>query len=312
MARRCETVGFILLALGIVPGLGAQADFKVDVNLVTLNVTVADHNGKSIHDLPQDAFRVYEDGTPQQIRLFRHEDIPVAVGLVVDNSGSMRRKVPDVIAAATEFARLSNPQDQMFVVNFNEHVSLGLPEGEPFVSDPNELKAALEQIRAKGQTALYDAIARAFEHIGKSPLEKKVVIVLSDGGDNVSRTGFPQVLTMLEESNVIVYTVGLFDDYDTDRNPGVLKRLARMSGGEAFFPTEIPDVMEVLQAVSRDIRSQYTIGYVPSNRSRDGTYRSVNVKLVASHANRWLARTRAGYVALPPASAISPPETKDP
>ena len=276
---------------------------------MTLNVTVADHDGKFIRDLPQEDFRVSEDGAPQQIKLFRHEDVPVAVGLVVDNSGSMRRKVSDVIAAAAEFARSSNPQDQMFVVNFNEHVSFGLPESEAFVSDPNKLRAALDQIRARGETALYDAVARALEHIGESPLEKRVLIVLSDGGDNASRTVLPRVLTMIEESNVIVYTVGLFDEYDTDRNPGVLKRLARMSGGEAFFPEEIPEVMDVLQVISRDIRNQYTIGYIPSNRKRDGTYRAVSVKLVGPHAKRWIARTRMGYVALPAGSF--PPQQSD-
>ena len=201
-----------------------------------------------VRDLPKSAFQVYEDGLPQSLTLFRHEDTPVAVGLVVDNSGSMRRKLPEVVAAAAAFARSSNPEDQMFVVNFNEHVSLGLPPGEAFVSDPDELKAAMLQIHAKGETALYDAVATALDHIRESPLQKKVLIVLSDGGDNASTLRFPEVLSMVQQSDVVVYTVGLFDEYDDDRNPGVLKQLAKASGGEALFPEEVPDVTKVLQS----------------------------------------------------------------
>lgn len=277
--------------------LCAQADFQVDVNLVVLHVTVADHQGRLVPDLPQGDFRVYEDGVPQHIDLFRHEDLPVAVGLVVDNSGSMLRKLPDVIAAAAAFARSSNPQDQMFIVNFNERVSLGLPPGEDFVSEPDKLQSAMLRIRADGKTALYDAVVEALEHIRKSSLRKKVVIVVSDGGDNASRTTFPQMLARLRAADVIVYTVGLFDLYDRDRNPGVLRRMAAISGGEAFFPPEIAKVTAVLQAISRDIRNQYTIGYAPSNAKRDGTYRKIRVQIVAPHADRWTVRTRAGYVA---------------
>ena len=286
------------------PQLQAQADFQVDANLVVLHATVADHQGRVVRDLPKDEFRVYEDGVPQKVTLFRHEDTPVAVGLVVDNSGSMRRKLPEVVAAASAFARSSNAEDQMFVVNFNEHVSLGLPLNKAFVSDPDELHAAMLQIYARGQTALYDAVAAALVHIRESPLQKKVLIVLSDGGDNASARKFPEILSMVQRSDVVVYTVGLFDEYDRDRNPGVLKQLAKASGGEAFFPSEVSDVTNVLQAVSRDIRNQYTIGYVPTNGKPDGTYRKVAVKLTGPHADRWIVRTRMGYFAAPPDSVV--------
>jgi Ca-activated chloride channel family protein len=287
------------------PALPAQADFQVDVNLVVLHVTVTDHAGRFIRDVPRSAFHVYEDGVPQQITLFKQEDAPVAVGLVVDNSGSMRRKLPDVVAAAASFARSSNPQDQMFVVNFNERVSLGLPPGEAFVSDPDELKAALLRIQADGRTALYDALAKGLEHIRASPIQKKVLIVLSDGGDNASRHTFPQILRLLQESNVIVYTVGLYDEYDEDRNPGVLRRLAKVSGGQAFFPKEIPATTSVLQAISSDIRNQYTIGYVPTTAKAAGTFHTVQVKVTAPHSNGWTVRTRTGYIATEPASTRS-------
>jgi VWFA-related protein len=302
-ARRCSSLSYFLVCAGAclawsAPNLHAQADFKVDVNLVMLHVTVTDHGGKFIRDIPQRDFRITEDGRPQQITVFRQEDAPVAVGLVVDNSGSMRSKLPDVVAAATAFARSSNPRDDMFVVNFNESVSLGLPAGDDFVSDPDKLHTALLQIHARGQTALYDALASGLEHLRHSPLDKKVLIVVSDGGDNASSHALSGVLTSLQASDVIVYAVGLFDDYDEDRNPGVLRRMARLSGGEAFFPREIPAVTGVLQAISRDIRNQYTIGYVPSNTRRDGEYRAVSVKIAEPRADRWTVRTRTGYVAL--------------
>ena len=287
------------------PMLCAQADFQVESDLVVLHVTVTDHHGRVVRDLPMSAFHIYEDGAPQGTMLFRYEDTPVSVGLVVDSSGSMRRKLPEVVAATTTFARSSNPEDQMFVVNFNEHVWLGLPSGEAFVSDPDELRAAMLQIRANGETALYDAVASALVHIRGSTLQRKVLIVLSDGGDNASKRRFPEILSLVQQSDVVVYTVGLFDEYDKDRNPGVLKQLARVSGGEAFFPKEIPDVTNVLQAASRDIRNQYTIGYVPTNGKQDGTYRNVRVKLTGAHADRWIVHTRTGYFAVPPDSALT-------
>jgi Ca-activated chloride channel family protein len=290
----------VLMAIASAPSNqepAPHADFNVDVNLVELNVSVSDRGGRIVGDLPQSAFQVFEDGVAQQIRLFRREDAPVAVGLVVDNSGSMQRKLEDVVAAAGQFARSSNPQDQMFVIHFNEHVSPSLPAGQPFVSDPELLQAAMATIHARGQTALYDAIAASIGHVRESSLQKKVLIVLSDGGDNASTRRLDNVIGILQESNVIVYTVGLFDEYDHDRNPGVLRRLAKISGGESFFPKQISDATATLQAVSRDIRNQYTIGYVPSNQKADGSYREVHVKLTGPHSDRWVARTRTGYVA---------------
>ncbi len=277
-----------------------QADFNVDVSLVVLNVSVTDRGGKIVGNLPQSAFQVFEDGVAQQVRLFRREDAPVAVGLVVDNSGSMLRKLPDVVAAAGEFARSSNAQDQMFVIHFNERVSPTLPAGKAFVSDPDLLQAAMATIHAKGQTALYDAIDAALAHIRQSSLQKKVLIVLSDGGDNASRRHLEEVMATIQQSDVMVYTVGLFDEYDNDKNPGVLKRIAKVSGGETFLPKEISGATGVLQAISRDIRNQYTLGYAPSNEKRDGAYRQLQVKLVGPHTDRLTARTRTGYVPATP------------
>jgi Ca-activated chloride channel homolog len=275
----------------------AQVELRVDVNLVVLHVTVGDHKGEINGSLGANAFRVYENGVLQDIKLFRREDSPVAVGLVVDNSGSMRRKLPDVVAAAFAFANVSNSEDQMFIVNFNEHVSFGLPDGTPFTSDPSDLYSAMLRIQAKGQTALYDAVSDALGHLNDSFLPKKVLIVLSDGGDNASKHKLSDVLEAVKHSDVIVYTVGLFDEYDKDRNPGVLNQLAKASGGVAYFPKEVREATTILQAVSRDIRSQYTIGYTPKDERRDGTYRAIRVQVVGPHAARWTARTRPGYFA---------------
>lgn len=282
--------------------LAAQADFKLNVNLVVLHVSVADSKGKPIPDLPQNAFQVYENGVEQNLSLFQREDAPVAVGLVVDNSGSMRRKLAEVVAAAGAFARSSNPDDHMFVVHFNEHVAMGLAPNEPFTSNPVDLRSAMLRIHARGETALYDAIAAALTHVRQSPLQKKVLIVVSDGGDNSSTLRFKDILKMIQESNVLVYTVGLADQYDDDRNPGVLKKLAKASGGEAFFPNKVSEASSVLEAVSRDIRNQYTVGYAPKDERKDGTYRAIRVKVTAPHSNHWTVRTRPGYFAVPPNS----------
>lgn len=300
------TVIAIAVAVAFAALVWAQADFSVDSALVLLHVTVQDHHGGFIDKLPEADFHVYENGVPQKITVFGREDTPVAVGLVVDNSGSMRLKLPQVVAAADAFAHSSNPQDQMFVVNFNEHVSLGLPKGVPFVSSPDALRTAMLKIHARGETALYDAIALAYAHVGESSLQRKVLIIVSDGGDNASALGLNTVRDMIMGSNVLVYTVGLFDPEDPDRNPGVLKRLAHISGGQAFFPDEIPQVVHVLETISGEIRHQYTIGYIPANGARDGSYRRIAIKLSGPHSNRWAARTRPGYVAALPAAEPAP------
>jgi VWFA-related protein len=270
---------------------------KVSVGLVVLHATVQTHRGILVSGLGQDDFHVYEDGVLQQIKYFSHEDIPVTVGLVIDNSGSMRPKVSEVVAAALAFARSSNPQDQMFVVNFNEHVRFALPDNKPFTDQPGQLEVALSHIKADGETALYDAIAAALEHLKSGNRDKKVLIVVSDGGDNASRHKLSQIMATARESDAIIYTLGLFDKNDPDKNPHVLKRLARETGGEAFLPESLSQVVPICEQIARDIRNQYTIAYIPTNRKPDGTYRAIRVKAKAPHRGRLFVRTRAGYTA---------------
>ena len=268
---------------------------RVKVEEVVLRATAQTSKGVLVSGLSKDNFQVYEDGALQQIRHFSHEDIPVTVGLVVDNSGSMGPKRGPVIAAAMAFARSSNPQDEMFVVNFNEKVTFGLPVSKPFTDNVTELEAALFRTPATGETALYDAVAAALEHLQSGNRDKKVLIVISDGGDNASKHSLAQIRAMAAHSDAILYAIGIFDQEDADRNPHVLKELAKDTGGEAFLPESLKDVPAICEQIARDIRTQYAIAYVPSNRKSDGIYRTIEVKAQASGYKHLIVRTRAGY-----------------
>jgi Ca-activated chloride channel family protein len=299
----------LLLLIGLVGGAEPQGAPSIDpqdaqpyrisvnVHLVLLNATVRDGKGRLASDLHERDFEVYEDGVRQSVRLFRHEDIPVTVGLVVDHSGSMRRKLTDVIAAARTFVQSSSPEDQMFVVNFNEKVTLGLPDALPLTNRPEDLASAIASVPAAGMTALYDAIFEARKRLQTGTREKKVLIVISDGGDNASKHGLAEVLKMAGQSTTLVYTIGIFDDADEDRNPGVLRRLAAATGGEAFFPQQLNEVVAICERIARDIRNQYTIGYVSNSAARPGTYRSIRVAAVAAGYRKLFVRARAGYIA---------------
>jgi VWFA-related protein len=275
----------------------SQFTISVKVGIVVLNATVLDSKGIMISGLDKKNFQVFEDGVPQQIDLFSHEDIPVTVGLIIDNSGSMGPKRLEVIAAALAFARTSNPQDQMFAVNFNEKVSFGLPDGTLFTDDAAQLQAAISRIAADGRTALYDAIGAGIEHLKRGNRDKKVLIVVSDGGDNASTRKQDHIMAMAKQSDAIIYTIGIYDEDDPDKNPNALKQLARATGGEAFLPKSIKEVVPICEQIARDIRNQYTIAYMPANGKQDGTYRAIQVRAAAPGRGRLVVRTRAGYYA---------------
>jgi VWFA-related protein len=219
------------------------------------------------------------------------------VGLVIDHSRSMSPKLAHVVAAGRAFVGSSNPLDQMFVVNFTDNVSLGLPPAVPFTTNAANLEAAILNAPPAGMTSLYDGIAKAIAQLGEGSHDKKVLLVISDGGDNASAHTLDQVLKMAEKSSVILYTVGVFDDGDPDRNPRVLKRLAHRTGGEAFFPGELGAVVDVCESIAREIRNQYTIGYVSTNVAPDGAYRAIRVSARAPGDGKLVVRTRAGYSA---------------
>jgi VWFA-related protein len=265
--------------------------FSTKLDLVLLNATVRDRKGWFVSDLTQPEFEVFEDRVPQTITLFRHEDIAVTVGLVVDHSSSMGPKLPEVIAAARTFVASSRADDRMFVVNFNETVTLESSD------EPSQLAQAILSRPTMGRTALYDAVSRAVEQLQAGGPHKKVLIIISDGGDNASKIKLEAVLNALERSSVLVYTVGVFDEADPDGNKAVLTRLAHVSGGEAFFPKELTDVVSICERIARDIRNQYTVGYVSSNAVRPGLFRSIRLVVRAPGMGQLEVRTRTGYIA---------------
>jgi VWFA-related protein len=312
----------LLLLIGLVGGAEPQApapaeaqsphpyQISVNVDFVVLNATVRDGKGRFATDLSEQDFQVYEDGARQTIRLFRHEDIPVTVGLVVDHSGSMRPKLADVIAAARTFVQSSSPDDQMFVVNFNEKVALGLPDNLPFSNRPEDLGSAIANAPTTGRTALYDAVFEARKHLQTGSREKKVLIVISDGGDNASRHSQAEVLKMAEQSTTLVYTIGIFDESDPDRNPDVLRRLAGVTGGEAFFPSEYSEVVAICERIARDIRNQYTIGYLSTSAARPGAFLSLRVAAGAAGHGKLSVRARSGYRAGGESRTVKDPAAK--
>jgi len=275
---------------------GASQAFRisVDVNLVSLEATVLDRKGDFAADLHEQDFAVYEDGVRQAITVFGHEDVPVTAGLVVDHSGSMRRKLADVVLAARTFIRASNPLDEMFVVNFNEKVTFGLRAESPFTNRLEDMESAILNAPVTGQTALYDALAQAEEHLQSGSRDRKALIIVSDGGDNASSHKLSEVLKLAGQSQALIYAIGIFDESEPDAKPDVLRQLARTTGGQAFFPAKSGDVAAICQQIAREIRSQYTIGYTSTNPGRSGAWRDVRVT-ARGHGRNLVVRTRTGY-----------------
>jgi VWFA-related protein len=253
-------------------------------------------------------FQVREEGRPQTITLFRNEDIPVTAGLVVDHSGSMAARQLEVIEGAQAFVQASNAQDREFVINFGETVSFGLPANVTFTSDANILRDALSTPYATGRTALYDAVLVAIKHLQEDDREKKVLILISDGGDSASRHSFADVLRMAQSTGVVIYAIGLLDEHNADQNPKILEKLAATTGGEAYIPNSLVEVLNVCRVIATDIRHQYTIGYNPPDSARPG-YRKIHVSASAPGHGKLVVRTRAGYF-LPP-KTLAPTESSD-
>jgi len=267
----------------------SQEPFQISVNvdLVVLQATVKDRAGRFAPDLSEADFQIYEDGVKQTVTLFRHEDVPVAVGLVIDHSGSMHSKLPEVVAAARSFVESSNDHDQLFVVNFNDRVA---------VAATRDVEHAILGIPAIGMTKLYDAVAAAQDEFKGTIPDRKVLIVISDGGDNASGHSLAQILKRAETSSALIYTIGIFDSEDPDRNPDALRRLARFTGGEAFFPAQLGDTVEICRQIAHDIRNQYTLGYVSTNTARTGVVRGIRVTATAPGRGKLTVRTRSGYI----------------
>lgn len=325
MLRNCFLCGIALLAFVFAPNLWAQQQqqgvipsppppvtqepnhsIKQNVDMVVLHATVTNRSGEFVEGLTKNEFRVYEDKIEQTIAVFQRRDVPVTMGLVVDNSGSMREKRAQVAAAALTFVKTSNPQDEVFVVNFNDEYYIDTP-GD-FTHSMPDLQDALSRIDSRGSTALYDSVVASLNHLKMGHRDKRVLLVVTDGDDDASRLSFAETIKMAEESDASIYTIGLFSDDDRKHDHSmvrhserVLKELAEATGGMAYFPKDLDDVTPVCEQVAHDIRNQYTIGYYPTNSAKDGTFRRVEVRVFPpSGMGKLDVRTRTGYYALKP------------
>ena len=269
--------------------------FHSRVDEVLLHATVVDDKQRMVTNLDKGAFTVLEDGKPQNIVSFRHEDIPVAMGIVIDNSGSMREKRDRVNKAAINLVKASNPQDEVFIVNFNDEYYLD----QDFTSDLSKMREALEKVDTRGGTALYDAVVASADHLRKNgKLEKKVLLVVTDGEDNESQESLEQAIRRLQEENgPTVYALGLLGEEKQRRARKALQFMAEKTGGIAFFPKTLDQVDEISRQVAHDIRNQYTIGYKPTNPKSSGGYRAIKVDAKAKGYGKLTVRTKSGYYA---------------
>jgi VWFA-related protein len=302
----------LIAALMVAPVFCSQPDqqpytISDNVDIVMLDVAVKDSAGRYVSDLSKGNFRVFDDGEQRDITQFSKTDEPVTVGLVVDDSGSMRNKRPYVILAGLAFAKESNSKDQFFVVNFNNAIVPGLPADVPFSNKLQQIRAALYFGPAEGQTALYDAIAYSLQHAEQSHQEKRTLIVVSDGKDNVSKLKFPELLRVIASSRATIYTIGIYDQDDYDTNPEVLRKIADASGGEFFQPQTLEDVLPIFKKISEDVRNRYTLSYAPDEAHDKRKLRTI--KVIAEENGRKLrVRARRSYAIVPYSQPLSEAE----
>jgi Ca-activated chloride channel family protein len=276
------------------------AIFHSDTRIVVCPTTVVDKAGHLVVDLPKSAFAVYENKQPQAFTMKR-EDAPVSLGLIIDNSGSMRNKLKKVETAALDLVLASNKDDEEFVVNFNDTPYLDLPHEKDFTNDIEDLKEALARIDARGGTAMRDALNVSIQHLKqKAHRDKKVLVVITDGADNSSILSLEELVKEAQQSGVLIYAVGLLAEEernDAKRAKRELLSLTEATGGEAFFPMDLTEVDRIANEVARDIRNQYTITYSPAIAALDGTFRGIKITVNApGHPS---VRTRSGYYATP-------------
>jgi Ca-activated chloride channel homolog len=291
---------YLLCLVGWWPQQASPTDrgdvISTDVELVMLDVSVKDAKGGYVAGLGEENFRVIEDNKPQPIKYFSHSDIPVTIGLVIDNSGSMRSKRPAVITAALALAGASNPRDEIFVVNFNDRVRPGLPSDVLFSDDIQTLRKALWFGDSAGRTKLYDAVDYSLQYLDKGRMDKKALVVVSDGGDNASVLTRNQIMRRVQESRATLYAIDIFDEDNPDNNSDVLKKLALVSGGEYSELREIPDIVTVCRRIAKDIRNRYTIAYVPSHHGAARSVHTVHVSASAPTREKLIVRTRSRYM----------------
>src|SRR5215469_2867899 len=283
---------------------------KVETVEVNLPVSVLDKDGRPVDGLKQENFQVFEDKVQQTIKTFKHEDIPLSLGLVIDNSGSMRNKRERVNSAALAFVRESNPDDETFIVNFDDSAYLE----QDFTGSIGDLVDALDNIDARGETALYDAIYLSADHLKSGNKDKKAILLITDGEDNVSKYKFEKVVDILRQSKVTLYAIGLLEEDDqrgglfhpapSKKAKTDLIKFAEVTGGQAFFPKNLDEVEDITKRIAHDIRNHYTITYTPTNANLDGTYREITVKVTPpKNMGKITSHAKPGYYA--PKQAIS-------
>ncbi len=296
--RQLSSVSPALLACLSAGFLFAQ--FRADTRLVVLHASVTDRRGKLLTNLNKDSFKVFENGQPQQVKIFRREDVPVSLGVIIDDSGSMMSKRSRVEAAALAMVRESNPQDEVFIVNFNDDAYLDVP----FTNDMRKMEQGLARIDSRGGTAMRDAINMSLDYMKtQAKKDKKVLVVITDGNDNASNVSLEKVVARSNQSDTLVYAIGLFSDeekHEAVKARRALNELTGATGGLAFYPKEVAEVQALAVEVARDIRSQYTIAYTPSIQALDGSYRQIKVTVDAP--GKPVVRTRSGYYATPDAA----------
>jgi VWFA-related protein len=274
-----------------------QQIFRSESELVVLHVNVFDSRSDAVPNLPQSAFQVSEDGAPQTLAFFSNEDVPVAVGLLIDNSSSMLTRRNMVVAGSNAFAGSSHPEDQVFTLLFNEQVRHGLPDTVPFTQNPSLVQASLHRHPPGGKTAFHDAVVAGLEHLEEAAHQKHVLIVLSDGDDNASRHSADDMLMRATRSSALVYTISTADLDTGVGNHRLLRRLSAVSGGVTYRPRTDGDVVTAFREIADNIRRGYSLGYVPTNSAHDGRYRRVKVTVRVPGMKNLSVSARDGYLA---------------
>ena len=286
------------------PGEDGGAMFRSDTRLVVCHTTVLDKTGHFVTDLPQSAFTVSENGVRQQMRSFLREDVPVALGLVIDNSASMMPRRAQVEAASLAMVEASNHQDEVFVVNFNDEVYVDMPPGVDFTHDLKVLQQALKRIDSRGGTAMRDAIQKSMDHLKLAHQDKKVLVVITDGDDNYSAATEEELIKSAQQSGVLIYSIGLLAEEEpkaAHHAKRYLEELAQATGAAAFFANDVTEVDRLAHQVAQDIRNQYIIQYTPANQVMDGKFRTIKISVKPGGVT---VRTRPGYWATAEPAAV--------
>jgi VWFA-related protein len=283
---------------GAITKEGNKYTLREDAYEVRLNASVIDGSGRTIQTLDKDAFKVYEDGVPQTIISLRHEDLPVSIGLLIDSSGSMYDKRSAVDQAAVDLVKLSNPNDEEFLVDFSFEAFID----QDFTSDVKKLQQGLSYIKSSGGTAMYDALVASADYLTKNAKHpKQVLVIVTDGEDNASSATLDDAIRRIQDlDGPVIYSIGLLFGADTDKRESrharrVLEELSEETGGQAYFPKSLKEVDAIAGEVAEDIRTQYTIAYRSTNPPANGGYRQVHVEAKAKGFGKLTVRTRSGY-----------------